>query len=776
MPHNLNFTLPALLPEPLRGHLQMGGTNPAGDCISVNSRWLEWNGKPWLPIMGEFHPTRYDERFWEEELLKIKAGGITTVAAYLFWNHHEEVEGKFDWTGRRDIRRFIGLCAKAGLQVLLRIGPFCHGEVRNGGMPDWLYGKPYEVRSNDPRYLFHVERLYRKIFQQAKGAFFTDGGPVVGIQVENEYLSTGAPWETTHFPDTEWMTAGAGGEGHMELLLELAKKVGFAPALWTCTGWGNTRFPADHLIPMFGGYAYYGWQDDGETTHECSPNFVFRDMWNQPHEQPLGKFDTSRVPYACCEIGGGMQQYYRHRPVVPPASVGAMNTVILGNGSNIMGTYVYHGGLNPEGGRSWLGEFRVPRLSYDYQAPLGEFGQRRPHYDMLRRIYYFIQRTGQQLAAAAPVLAKNQAEVAPRDLESVRAGVRADAHGTGYLFLNNFQDHANIPAKQDVRVVVESEQEEQLSFPLVGRLDLPPSANCILPFRFDMGGITLKQGGVQFLTSCKDESRPEHFFFFAPEGMEKPHYLFEGEVEAEGATTEKLGPDTLVTVPADQRSAIVVKNGHSSVRITTLTESESLAFWQGHCGSRELTLISNAGVIFNEDGIELYQLGNPQFRFELLDDAGVSPTAEFQLQKSTISAGFNAFEAEAPRWTGSITSTELKSGKSHVTFSNGAFEQIHDLFLRIRYQGDTGMAFVNGRMIHDNFNNGTNWEIGLKQFLPDAAEQGVVLRVVPKPAEGGSCTQDAMGAGAINGGDFKNTEIESIEAIPEYRLRVRFSH
>lgn len=770
----LNFTLPAVLPEPLRGHLQMGGTNPTGDRISVNSRWLEWNGKPWLPIMGEFHPSRYDERLWEQELRKIKAGGITIVAAYLFWNHHEEIEGEFDWTGRRNIRHFIGLCAKVGLQVLIRVGPFCHGEVRNGGVPDWLYGKPFEVRSNDPRYLFHVERLYREIFGQTRGFFFQDGGPVVGVQVENEYLSTGAPWETTHFPDTEWMNAGAGGDGHMALLQELAQKAGLTPALWTCTGWGNTRFPADRFIPMLGGYAYYGWQDDGATVHECSGNFVFRDMWNQPHEKPTAQFDPTRVPYACCEVGGGMQQYYRHRPVVPPESVGAMNTVILGNGSNIMGTYVYHGGINPRDRQAWLNEYRLPRLSYDYQAPLGEFGQRRPHYDMLRRIYYFIQRTEEQLATAAPQLPTDQPLVKADDVESLRAGVRADAEGRGYLFLNNFQDHANVPSKQDARITVRTPDGEALCFPAAGRFDMAPGASCILPFHLDLAGIVLKQGGTQFITSRKVKAAPEHFFFFAPAGMEKPHYLFSGAVAVEGGVTEQRGTDTLVIVPSGKSSTIAVKTGSTCVQITTFTESESLGFWQDRCGERQLTLLTSAGVIFHEDGIELYQLGCPQFRFELLDTGDAYPKSDLALKQTPAHEGFVGFEAEVPPWDGSITTTELKSGKSHVTFSEGAFEKIHELLLRIRYQGDTGMAFVDGRMIHDNFQAPNPWEIGLRQFLPEAASAGVVLRVVPKPSEGGSCTQDAMGAGAITGGDFKEIDIKSIEAIPEYRLRLRF--
>jgi hypothetical protein len=116
----------------------------------------------------------------------------------------------------------------------------------------------------------------------------------------------------------------------------------------------------------------------------------------------------------------------------------------------------------------------------------------------------------------------------------------------------------------------------------------------------------------------------------------------------------------------------------------------------------------------------------------------------------------------------------LKTGKVHLTFPAGTFEELHDLWLRIRYEGDTGMAFVNGRMVHDHFNNGTPWEIGLRDFLPAIGEAGMVLRIVPKPAEGGSCTQDAMGAGAVTGGDFKNLAFRSIEAEPEYRVSFTF--
>jgi len=133
----LDATAP--VPDPDPGSF-VGGTSvaPDGQTVGVNSRHLLLNGRPWLPVMGEFHYSRCPDKNWEEEILKMKAGGVQVVATYVFWIHHEEVEGQFDWTGRRDLRRFVTLCARHGMYVQLRIGPWDHGEVRSGGFPDWL--------------------------------------------------------------------------------------------------------------------------------------------------------------------------------------------------------------------------------------------------------------------------------------------------------------------------------------------------------------------------------------------------------------------------------------------------------------------------------------------------------------------------------------------------------------------------------------------------------------------------------------------------------------
>ena len=92
--------VPAPGDPPLRGHLPFADAPGAADPIEVNSRWLTRGGRPWFPVSGEFHPTRYPAGEWEEELLKMKAGGVTVVAAYVIWIHHEETEGRIRFDGR----------------------------------------------------------------------------------------------------------------------------------------------------------------------------------------------------------------------------------------------------------------------------------------------------------------------------------------------------------------------------------------------------------------------------------------------------------------------------------------------------------------------------------------------------------------------------------------------------------------------------------------------------------------------------------------------------
>ena len=93
--------------------LKMGtSTSTNGDVLSYNSQYLIKNGQPWFPVMGEFHYARCPESEWETAILKMKAGGIQTISTYVFWIHHEETQGKFDWSGNKNLSKFLSLCQK----------------------------------------------------------------------------------------------------------------------------------------------------------------------------------------------------------------------------------------------------------------------------------------------------------------------------------------------------------------------------------------------------------------------------------------------------------------------------------------------------------------------------------------------------------------------------------------------------------------------------------------------------------------------------------------
>lgn len=164
------------------------GAAACGEQIGATDHHLIRNGKPWYPVMGEFHYSRYPAAEWEIELRKMKVLGVQVVATYVFWIHHEEEKGLWRTDGNLDLRRFLLTCQRVGLEVLLRIGPWAHGECRNGGFPDWLqHDADIALRTDDPKYLALVKDFYANIFASAKGLMISDGGPIIGIQLENEY-------------------------------------------------------------------------------------------------------------------------------------------------------------------------------------------------------------------------------------------------------------------------------------------------------------------------------------------------------------------------------------------------------------------------------------------------------------------------------------------------------------------------------------------------------------------------------------------------------------
>ncbi len=453
-----------------------------------NKEYLTYNDRPILPIMGEFHFSRYPRDEWRRALDNMKLGGVEIVATYIFWIHHEEKRGEWNFHGQRSLRDFLVCCQKAGLKVWLRIGPWAHGECRNGGFPDWLVDLEkrgeLKTRTNHPAYLSLADRFYSKIGQQAAGFMDAEGGPVIGIQIENEYGHAGGPSDREE------------GMAHMRELKRLAEKNGLLAPYYSATGWGGAYVP-EGFLAVLGGYVDAPWADH---THEmeASENFLFQpfhDDSNIGSDLAKGEasftFDPAQVPYLTAELGGGLQVTSHRRTYPYPEDIEAQTVCMLGAGANLIGYYMYHGGSNPEGKYSTLQESKetgyhndLPIKSYDFQACLRENGLPSASYYKLRKHHIFIHAVQELLAPARPFLPSGSGlPDGAEDMEALRACLRYNSEADcGFLFINNHQRKRRMSEKwvtKEKPLRFTLSKEKQICF---DRIHIPPAAILILPY------------------------------------------------------------------------------------------------------------------------------------------------------------------------------------------------------------------------------------------------------------------------------------------------------
>ena len=771
----LNISQP--LPEITAGHLKLGGHGPQGKTISLNNFYLEQDGQPWIPVMGEFHFSRYPHQEWEAELLKMKAGGIDIVATYIFWIHIEEEEGLFDWSGNNNLRKFGELCAAHGLQVLARIGPFSHGECRNGGLPDWLYARPFAVRSNDERYLFYVKRLYNEIAAQLKGLLFKDGGPVMGVQLDNEYMHCGAPWEVTYRPGTQWVPSGSGGEEHMRILKRLAIEAGLEVPLYTCTGWTNSPVPEDEILPMQGGYAFTPWSPDPNYRQPPSPEFIFRDRQREPVLNARPTYDGLRYPYVTCEIGGGIQDTYHHRPIVPTEATEGLAVVQLGSGANLLGYYLYHGGSNPIGRHAWMNEFTVPRISYDFQAPLGEFGQFKPSYASLRLLHLFLKDFGSLLAPMPVILPDDAGGLTPENTFTPRFSARTRG-GSGFLFFCNYQDHVEMLDQKDVRIHLRIEHET-ISIPHKKGLALQKNVSAILPFNLSLEGVLLKYATVQPLARIEGNGSVD-YFFFAPPRMEAEyavdHSTFARLGVKHGSVIEESGITYISVDPGFDCVTEITKADGSRVRLFTLTRLQAELCSRQTIWERERLIISDANAVVSGEELHLYSSG--QKPIELF----IYPAPMDRLESSTGACKgktegiYTHYTLKLPRKEIKLNVEQTTEDRVCIRFPKGIMPDAQAVLLRVDYTGDTGEAYIDGKLVSDNFYNGTPWEFGLNRFARLLDDKELFLLI--QPLEKTSSALRYIPTGRKEAFRKETThdhlaEIKSISAVIEQKIIVR---
>ncbi|MDR7296775.1 hypothetical protein J2X16_002122 [Pelomonas aquatica] len=752
-------------PAPQTGHLKLGtARSPKGGTLAANSQYLLQDGKPWLPVMGEYHYSRAPASQWDAQLRLMKAAGIDIVASYVFWNHHQGQPGGFDWKGNRDLRRFVQLAQAAGLQVVVRLGPWAHGEARYGGIPDWIVDA-MPTRGNDAEYMGHVERLYTEIGSQLKGLLWKDGGPVIGVQLENEYNLNG-PGQ---------------GEAHIAALKRLAVKAGMDVPLYTVTGWDGAVYPSGEVTPVFGGYPDEPWAKS-TTELPAKETYAFRfdtrvsgdlGAQTQAHDRGTAETDKDKVPFFGAEYGAGLPAMYRRRTLVSPDDIASMLPVQLGSGVNLLGYYMFHGGRNPVGaGGTGLEESSLsggyndtPRISYDFQAPLGPDGQQRPVLAKLRPFHYFLRDHGAQLATMT-VRQPERVPASLTDLQTPRWSVRSKGDA-GFLFFNNHVRQYPMPAQAGVRFEVQL-PGGAVTLPSQP-IDIPSGAYFVWPINLDLDGVKLRYATAQPVARLDAGAQGIVHVFAPTAGVQAEFALADGvkAMSSEGGQLLPIGK-------AGGRAVSVLLLSHEEVaklQILDIAGQRRLVFsdQQAWVADGKLQLRGLAteplhaavfpalakpranGLLVREDG--------PLQHLEFKADTG-----EPALQVSATREARNAPRILKGGLAGAALQPIPEAFAAAATWSLKLPQQLapkaEDVLLELDFVGDIGRVFAGTRMLDDWYYNGQRWQIGLRQFglkpgaklslsvLPLRADAPVYIDAAhrPKFADGQAQVAELRGA------------------------------
>lgn len=308
------------------------------------------NGKPHRILSGALHYFRILPELWEDRLSKCRAMGLNTIETYVAWNLHEPRKGVFDFRGRNDLGAFIDQAAGLGLDVILRPGPYICAEWDLGGFPAWLLAdRNLRLRCMDAPYLAHVASYLDRLVPQFRSRLASQGGPIIAVQVENEYGSYG------------------NDRRYLEWLEAALRERGVDSLLFTSDG------PEDFML-------------QGGTLPHLLKTVNFGTKAAERFAQ-LRKYQREG-PLMCMEFWNGWFEHWGHEHQHrSPEHAAAELDSLLATGASV-NIYMVHGGTNfgLMNGANRLEDYRSTTTSYDYGAPLDEMGNPTRKYALFRDI------------------------------------------------------------------------------------------------------------------------------------------------------------------------------------------------------------------------------------------------------------------------------------------------------------------------------------------------------------------------------------------------------
>lgn len=326
--------------------------------IKKGDFWL--NGEKFNIHGGELHYSRVPHQYWEHRLKMLKAMGLNTVTTYVFWNFHEEAPGKWNWSGDKDLHKFIETAQKVGLYVILRPGPYVCAEWEFGGYPWWLLNiEGLKLREDNPQFLKESKKYLSQLYNQVKDLQITNGGPIIMIQAENEFGSYVA-----QRPDIPLEKHRA----YNAKIVQYLKDLGFEVPMFTSDG---------------------SWLFEGGTVKGALPTANGENNIKNL-KKVVNEYHNGVGPYMVAEFYPGWLMHWAEKfPQVSTEQVVKQTEKYLKNDVSF-NYYMAYGGTNFgfTSGANYNNQHDIqPDLtSYDYDAPISEAGWRTPKYDALRNL------------------------------------------------------------------------------------------------------------------------------------------------------------------------------------------------------------------------------------------------------------------------------------------------------------------------------------------------------------------------------------------------------
>lgn len=636
-------------------------TNPQGKTITVDNHGLIFDNHHAIPVMGEIHYARVPEKDWRREIRKMRAGGITVLSTYVFWIHHEAEEGKWDWSGNLNLHRFLEICKEEQMPVVLRVGPFCHGEVYQGGFPEWIVKKAqedpkqYKLRSEAPGFIAATQRLFSNIYAQANDMLWKNGGTVIGMQIENECRG---PWS------------------YYMRLKNMATQIGYDVPFYTRTGWPklNGKEEFGKLLPLYGDYADGFWDRVlTDMPGEYAKAFIMKDTrisgaiatetFGTNQDTKMDKKDL-QYPYLTCELGGGMMPAYHRRINISGKEIMPLAICKLGSGSNLPGYYMYHGGTNPYNPAHTMAETQatsvtnyndMPYMTYDFQSPLGEMGQlNETAFHESRWLHQFLADWGEELSVMdVDTLSEHYAR-----------------RGT-FEFRNDY-----------VRILNEQ------------------GTASVTPHNMQWQGLSISSATVQPFAKTDDT-----LYLIPVKGSKKQQISINGKSHSlkQDKTIKINGKSITLLSFAKAKTAFVIDGKmHYAQHGGILYKSENGVTVEAWNVTDEVSIALNK--VKDHNGLREIKMGSQK--------VAAMPTNE---DFDNASVWTLSFSAESHP---SIKNDKLMT----MDLQPSALEEPDDYFLRINYRGDVARIYADGILVEDNFWNGKPMLVRLSDLVGKKVE------------------------------------------------------